>query len=444
MPRGFWTDSDSGGTMLHAKSARLFEAAQRLMPGGVNSPVRAFRSVGCDPPFIARAVGSHLWDEDGNEFVEYVGSWGPMILGHAHPRVLDAIRRALNGGTSFGAPTELEVRMATVIAELVPSIEVVRMVNSGTEATMSAIRLARAFTGREKVIKFEGCYHGHADPFLIKAGSGAMTLSTPDSPGVPAAVVADTLTADFNDIASVEHLAERHRGSIAAVIVEPVAGNMGCIPPAPGFLEGLRALCTRESILLVFDEVMTGFRVALGGAQERYGITPDLTTLGKIIGGGLPVGAYGGRRDIMALVAPSGPVYQAGTLSGNPLAMAAGLETLSILREDPNVYRRLEELSARLARGIQRNLDERGLPATQNRVGSMSTLFFSPEKVVNYRTARSADTRAFGLYFREMLDRGIYLAPSQFEATFVSTAHTDIDIDRTIEASRAALRKAVP
>jgi glutamate-1-semialdehyde 2,1-aminomutase len=428
--------------MNAVKSAKLFEQAKRLIPGGVNSPVRAFLSVGCDPLFIARAAGAHLWDADGNEFVEYVGSWGPMILGHAHPRVLDAIRRTLEWGTSFGAPTELEVRMATLITEIVPSIELVRMVNSGTEATMSAIRLARAFTGREKIIKFEGCYHGHADSFLIKAGSGAMTLSVPDSPGVPAAIAAGTLTATFNSLASVEALEKEHRGEIAAIIVEPIVGNMGCVSPGPGFLEGLRALCTRESILLIFDEVMTGFRVALGGAQELYRIQPDLTTLGKIIGGGLPVGAYGGRRDIMALVAPSGPVYQAGTLSGNPLAMVAGLETISILREDPDFYRHLEERSSRLAAGIQRNLDERGLPAIQNRVGSMSTLFFTPTRVQDYQAARTADTRRFGVYFRAMLAQGIYLAPSQFEAAFVSMAHTGDDIDRTIEASRIALQKA--
>ncbi len=420
----------------------LFEKASRLMPGGVNSPVRAFRAVGGDPLFIARAQGARLWDADGNEFLDYVGSWGPMILGHAHPRVLEAIRRTLEGGTSFGAPTELEVRLADLITHIVPSIEVVRMVNSGTEATMSALRLARAFTGKAKFIKFEGCYHGHADPFLVRAGSGAMTLGVPDSPGVPAGAAADTLTATFNDLSSVEALLEKHRGEVAAVIVEPVVGNMGCVPPAKGFLENLRKLCTRESILLIFDEVMTGFRLALGGAQERFGITPDLTTLGKIIGGGLPVGAYGGRRDIMALVAPNGPMYQAGTLSGNPLAMAAGLETLALLREDANFYVRLEELSGRLATGIQRNLEEQGLPATQNRVGSMSTLFFAPGRVVDYQTARAADTGRFGLYFREMLARGIYLAPSQFEATFVSSAHTEADIDRTIEANRAALLKA--
>lgn len=420
----------------------LFEKACRLMPGGVNSPVRAFRAVGGDPLFIARALGARLWDADGNEFLDYVGSWGPMILGHAHPRVLEAIRRTLDGGTSFGAPTELEVRLAELITEIVPSIEVVRMVNSGTEATMSALRLARAFTGREKFIKFEGCYHGHADPFLVRAGSGAMTMGVPDSPGVPAGAAAGTLTATFNDISSVEALLGKHRGEIAAVIVEPVVGNMGCVPPGEGFLKGLQKLCTRESVLLIFDEVMTGFRLALGGAQERFGIAPDLTTLGKIIGGGLPVGAYGGRRDIMALVAPTGPMYQAGTLSGNPLAMAAGLETLSILREDSSFYLRLEELSGRLATGIQRNLEEKGIPATQNRVGSMSTLFFTPGRVVDYPTARAADTRRFGLYFREMLSRGIYLAPSQFEATFVSSAHTEADIDRTIEANRAALQRA--
>jgi glutamate-1-semialdehyde 2,1-aminomutase len=332
--------------------------------------------------------------------------------------------------------------MAELIARMVPSIEVVRMVNSGTEATMSALRVARAFTGREKIVKFEGCYHGHADPFLIKAGSGAMTLSVPDSPGVPAAVAAGTLSAEFNNLRSLEALVEGHRGAIAAVIVEPVVGNMGCVPPDPGFLHGVRSICTREGIVLIFDEVMTGFRLAPGGAQELYGIRPDLTTLGKIIGGGLPVGAYGGRRDIMAMVAPSGPVYQAGTLSGNPLAMAAGYETLTMLNEDPGFYGRLESLSASLSAGIQEIIDRNGFPITQNRVGSMSTLFFAPTPVRDYATALGADTKRFGVYFREMLSRGIYLAPSQFEAGFVSIAHTAADIDATVEAARGALTTA--
>jgi glutamate-1-semialdehyde 2,1-aminomutase len=423
-------------------SDRLFEKAGQLIPGGVNSPVRAFRSVGRNPLFIARASGSRLWDVDGNEYIDYVGSWGPMILGHAHPRVLEALLRAAENGTSFGAPTEMEARMAELITRMVPSIEMVRMVNSGTEATMSAVRLARAFTKREKIIKFEGCYHGHADSFLIKAGSGAMTLSVTDSPGVPAAIAAGTLTARFNDVASVENLLSKHREQVAAVIVEPVVGNMGCVPPVGEFLEKLQRLCNREGVLLILDEVMTGFRLAPGGAQELYQVKPDLTTLGKIIGGGLPVGAYGGRRDIMSMIAPSGPVYQAGTLSGNPLAMTAGFETLSILREDTTFFTRLEEKSVRLAMGIQKNIDELGLPPVQNRVGSMSTLFFTQNRVTDYASARTSDTRRFAIYFREMLNQGIYLAPSQFEAGFISIAHSNQDIDRTVEANKIALRAA--
>jgi len=423
-------------------SDALFERSRALIPGGVNSPVRAFRSVGRNPLFIARAEGAKLWDVDGNEFIDYVGSWGPMILGHAHPRVLEAVIRAASAGTSFGAPTELELRMAELITAIMPSIEMVRMVNSGTEATMSAIRLARAFTGREKFIKFEGCYHGHGDAFLIKAGSGAMTLSIPDSPGVPAPVAAGTLTAAFNDMASVESLVAQNPGAIAAVIVEPVVGNMGCVPPEPGFLQGLRNLCTREGALLIFDEVMTGFRVAIGGAQRLYGVRPDLTTLGKIIGGGLPVGAYGGKREIMEMVAPSGPMYQAGTLSGNPLAMTAGYETLRMLNEDAGFYDRLERASKRLAEGVQENIRSLGLPLTQNRVGSMGTLFFSPTRVIDYTTALTADTARFAVYFRAMLAKGIYCAPSQFEAAFVSIAHSNDDIDRTIEANRNALHTA--
>jgi glutamate-1-semialdehyde 2,1-aminomutase len=428
--------------MNTSTSDSLFASAKERIPGGVNSPVRAFKSVGRNPIFIKKAAGSRIWDVDGNEYIDYVGSWGPMILGHSHPRVIDAIRRAAESGTSFGAPTELEVKMAELICSIMPSIEMVRMVNSGTEATMSAIRLARAFTKREKIIKFEGCYHGHADSFLIKAGSGAMTLGVPDSPGVPSAIASGTLNAQFNNLGSVRNLIQQHPDQIAAVIVEPVVGNMGCVPPVRGFHEGLRQLCTKHGIVLIFDEVMTGFRVALGGAQELYGIKPDLTTLGKIIGGGLPVGAYGGKREIMKLVAPSGPMYQAGTLSGNPLAMAAGFETLSILKSDPTFYQRLEKLSARLADGIARNIRELGLPLTQNRVGSMSTLFFTNKTVVDYQTALTADTKWFGSYFRKMLELGIYLAPSQFEAGFVSIVHTTEDIDKTIAANRDALRGA--
>ncbi len=425
---------------LTPKSDALFEKAQRLIPGGVNSPVRAFRSVGRTPVFISRASGSRLWDADGNSYIDYVGSWGPMILGHAYPRVIEAIRKAALDGTSYGAPTALEVRMAELIATLVPSMEMVRMVNSGTEATMSAVRLARAFTGREKLLKFEGCYHGHGDAFLIKAGSGAMTMSIPDSPGVPAGTAAGTLTAEFNNVESVRSLFASYRDKIAAVIVEPVVGNMGCVPPDTGFLQELRDLCTANGAVLIFDEVMTGFRVARGGAQELFGIQPDLTTLGKIIGGGLPVGAYGGRRDIMQLVAPAGPMYQAGTLSGNPLAMAAGCETLSILMEETGIYARLEEKSARLASGIQRAIDSLWLPLRQNRVGSMFTLFFCRHAVRDYKSALTADREKFGAFFREMLARGVYLAPSQFEAAFISLAHSDEDIDATIEAARESLK----
>ncbi len=422
------------------KSDRLFERAKEFIPGGVNSPVRAFRSVGRNPLFITKASGSKVWDADGNEFVDYVGTWGPAILGHAHPRVIEAIRKAAMDGTSFGAPTELEVKMAELICRLVPSVEMVRMVNSGTEATMSAIRLARAFTGREKIIKFEGCYHGHGDSFLIKAGSGAMTFGVPDSPGVPPDIAALTLTATFNSLESVSRLVVENKDQIAAIIVEPVVGNMGCVPPVQGFLDGLRTLCNKEKILLIFDEVMTGFRLAMGGAQELYNIKPDLSTFGKIIGGGLPVGAYGGRKEVMQMVAPSGPMYQAGTLSGNPLAMTAGYETLSIILEQKDFYTQLEAKSRQLADGIAENVRTLGVPVTMNRVGSMSTLFFTPTEVRDYQTALSSDTKKFALYFNAMLDQGIYLAPSQFEAGFVSMAHTDNDIGKTVEANRNALK----
>jgi glutamate-1-semialdehyde 2,1-aminomutase len=428
--------------MKTTKSDQLFESARKRIPGGVNSPVRAFRSVGRNPLFIARASGAKIWDVDGNEFVDYVGSWGPMILGHAHPQITDAIRRAAESGASFGAPTELEVRMAELICSIMPSIQMVRMVNSGTEATMSAIRLARAYTKREMIIKFEGCYHGHGDSFLIKAGSGALTLSVPDSPGVPAAVAAGTLNAQFNDLNSVSSLINNHQGEIAAIIVEPVVGNMGCVPPNPGFLEGLRKLCTNNGIVLIFDEVMTGFRVALGGAQQLYGITPDLTTLGKVIGGGLPVGAYGGKKEIMELVAPSGPMYQAGTLSGNPLAMTAGFETLSILKNDNKFYSTLESRCAQLADGVAGNVESLGLPLTMNRVGSMSTLFFTPDRVTDFYSAVKSDTKRFGTYFRKMLESGIYLAPSQYEAGFVSIAHTSDDVAKTVAANKIALQEA--
>lgn len=417
--------------MKTSKSNSLFEKAKQFIPGGVNSPVRAFKSVGTNPLFIQKAKGSKLWDVDGNEFIDYVGSWGPMLLGHSHPRIIEVVKKSAESGTSFGAPTELEVMMAELITKIMPSIEMVRMVNSGTEATMSAIRLARAYTGKDKIIKFEGCYHGHGDSFLIKAGSGAMTFGVPDSPGIPKGIADYTLTARFNDIASVEELISKNKSEIAALIVEPVVGNMGCIPPRDNFLKQLRELCTRENIVLIFDEVMTGFRVSLGGAQELYGIKPDLTTLGKIIGGGLPVGAYGGKKEIMQMVAPSGPMYQAGTLSGNPLAMAAGYEMLSIISQDKSVYKILEERSVQLENGMRDVLKKNNLNYRINRVGSMFTLFFTDKEVYDYDSAKTSDTKIFGLFFNEMLKRGIYLAPSQFEAAFISAAHTEDDIEKT-------------
>ncbi|HVN48777.1 MAG TPA: glutamate-1-semialdehyde 2,1-aminomutase [Bacteroidota bacterium] len=422
-------------------STKLYTKAQWLIPGGVNSPVRAFKSVARSPLFIKKASAAYVWDEDHNKFIDYVGSWGPMILGHANPALTKAVRNAAKFGTSYGAPTKAEVLMAELICKLVPSIEMVRMVNSGTEATMSAVRLARAYTRRDKIIKFEGCYHGHGDSFLIKAGSGAMTLGVPDSPGVPAALAVNTLTAQYNNLASVQTTFEQYPNQIAAVIVEPVVGNMGCVLPQAGFLQGLRALCNKHNALLIFDEVMTGFRVSLGGAQELYGVTPDLTTLGKIIGGGLPVGAYGGRRDIMQLVAPSGPMYQAGTLSGNPLAMAAGMSMLKILSAHKLLYKRLEERSAQLEDGFRANLQTLGLPFTMNRVGSMFTLFFTDHLVCDYQSAKTADTTKFSQYFTLMLEQGIYLPPSQFEAAFISTAHTEHIIEKTIKANYNALKR---
>jgi glutamate-1-semialdehyde 2,1-aminomutase len=417
--------------MNTSTSDKLFDKAKQIIPGGVNSPVRAFKSVGRNPLFISKAKGSKIWDVDGNEYIDYVGSWGPMILGHSHPQIIEAIIKIAEKGTSFGAPTELEVKIAELICKIMPSIEMVRMVNSGTEATMSAIRLARAYIGRNKIIKFEGCYHGHADSFLIKAGSGALTLGVPDSPGVPAGIANDTLIAKFNNIDSVNQLISKNKSEIAAIIVEPVVGNMGCIPPGPNFLNQLRQVCTKENIVLIFDEVMTGFRVSLGGAQELYKIKPDLTTLGKIIGGGLPVGAYGGKREIMQIVAPSGPMYQAGTLSGNPLAMAAGYEMLSILATDKSIYGILEERSKQLENGIKDIINKNGLGYTINRVGSMFTLFLTDNKVIDYDSAKLSDTKKFGVYFKEMLNCGIYLAPSQFEAAFISASHTSEDIEKT-------------
>lgn len=425
--------------MKTTKSSELFFEAQNHMPGGVNSPVRAFRSVGRDPLYIARALGSRMWDVDGNEFIDYMGSWGPMILGHSHQRVVDAIKTAVEDGASFGANSEKEVQLAALVKEVVPSVEMIRMVNSGTEATMSAMRLARGFTGREKVIKFEGCYHGHGDSFLSKAGSGVATLGLPDSPGVTASTAKDTLNAVYNDISSVERLVEENKGSIAAVFIEPVAGNMGCVPADPDFLSSLRNLCTAEDILLVFDEVMSGFRVARGGAQELYRIDADLTTFGKVIGGGLPVGAYGGRREIMEMIAPSGPVYQAGTLSGNPLAMTAGLETLRIIAEDPTFYDRLEEKTARLEKGITDACETNRLIFRFNRCGSMYTLFFTGTKVIDFNSAKTSSTSQFATYFNAMLNDGVYLPPSQFEACFLSAAHTEGDIDSTIWAAQKAL-----
>jgi len=423
-------------------SRLAFFEAQKHIPGGVNSPVRSFKNVNATPPFIASALGSIVTDIDGNTYIDYVGSWGPMILGHAHPDVVKAIGKTAQKGASFGAPTLMETQMALQIKKMVPSIDMIRMVNSGTEATMSAVRLARGFTNRDLIIKFEGCYHGHNDSFLIKAGSGALTLGQPDSPGVTKGTASDTLTAKYNDIETVRQLFEKHGEEIAAVIIEPVTGNMGVIIPSQEFIHGLRDLCTQYGTVLIFDEVMTGFRLSKGGAQEILGITPDLTTFGKIIGGGLPVGAYGGKQEIMDQLAPKGPVYQAGTLSGNPLAMAAGLCTLKILDETPNFYKLLEEKSARLEAGLKQALANHNFPGVINRVGSMFTLFFTKEENVNsFDDVCKCDTGLFAKYFKLSLDAGIYLAPSQFEAGFMSIAHSNEDIDRTIEAADTAIQK---
>jgi glutamate-1-semialdehyde 2,1-aminomutase len=420
------------------RSARLFARALQILPGGVDSPVRAFKAVGGTPRFIARAAGARITDVDGQSYIDYVMSWGPLIHGHAPPALVRALAAVARRGTSFGAPSELEVQLGETVRERIPSMQRVRFVNSGTEATMSAVRVARAATRRDKIVKFEGCYHGHADGFLAQAGSGALTLGVPTSPGVPAAAAADTLLARFNDADSVVRLCRANPGSIAAVVIEPVAGNMGVVAPRPGFLEDLKTLCGREGILLVFDEVMTGFRVAPGGAQAKYGVEPDLTCLGKIIGGGLPVGAYGGRADLMDLVAPAGPVYQAGTLSGNPLAMTAGLWSLG--RLSPRLYRRLESLTTELAAGLADAAREADVPVQVNVVGSMLTPFFIAEPVREFDSARTADTARYATFFGEMLARGVYLPPSQFEAWFLSAAHTDRDVQRTIAAARLAMR----
>ena len=425
-----------------SKSRDLFEDAKTVTPGGVNSPVRAFKSVGTDPLFIKKANGSRVFDVDDRSYIDYVGSWGPMIVGHANEEVIEAVMDAARDGTSFGAPTERENVLAHMVIEAVPSIETVRMVNSGTEATMSAIRVARGVTGRDRIVKFNGCYHGHADGLLVKAGSGALTLGVPDSPGVPADYARNTLIAEYNDLGSVEKLFEINRAEIAAVIIEPVPGNMGVMVPDEGFLEGLRALCTDQGALLIFDEVMSGFRVAYGGAQELYGIMPDLTTLGKIIGGGLPVGAYGGKKELMSQVAPEGPIYQAGTLSGNPLAMAAGIATLQILKRQ-GTYNTLEKTSSTLAEGLAEANSKMGVDYAVNRVGSMFTTFFTTGPVRNFAGARASDTATFGAYFRAMLDEGIYLAPSQFEAAFVSLVHSEEDIANTIAAHERALLRLI-
>src|SRR5215470_3307279 len=417
------------------ESSRLFAIAERIIPGGVNSPVRAFRGVGGQPFFVARAEGPRLWDVDGRSYLDFVGSWGPLVLGHAPAPVVDAVSAAARGGTSYGAPTPGEVTMAETITAAYPSMEMVRLVSSGTEAAMSALRLARGFTGRDLLVKFDGCYHGHADSLLVKAGSGGATFSIPDSQGVPGALAAMTLTAPFNDLDAVEGLFRAKPDAIAAVIVEPVAGNMGVVAPAPGFLEGLREITARHGALLIFDEVITGFRIAFGGAQARYGVRPDLTCLGKIVGGGMPIAAYGGRRDVMGHVAPLGGVYQAGTLSGNPLAVAAGLATLAALRAS-GVYEKLEALGARMERGLRAASEKTGVPLTVNRVGSMLTAFFCATPVTDYGSARQADTARYAKYFHGMLERGVFLAPSQFEAAFVSLAHREGDIDA---AARAAV-----
>jgi glutamate-1-semialdehyde 2,1-aminomutase len=427
--------------MQISNSKGLFEKAQNFIPGGVNSPVRAFRAVGGDPLFIKKADGAYLYDEDGNEFIELINSWGPMILGHNNPIIREAIIKAVESGTSFGAPTAREIEIAELIVSMVPSVEKVRMVNSGTEATMSAIRLARGYTGKNKFIKFEGHYHGHGDSFLISAGSGAITMGQPDSPGVTSGTAKDTLLAPHNDLEAVKTLVDANKGEIAAIILEPVAGNMGCVLPKEGFLEGLRALCDKEGIVLIFDEVMTGFRLSKGGAQEHFGVTPDLTTMGKIIGGGMPVGAYGGKKEIMDYVSPAGPVYQAGTLSGNPIAMAAGMAMLTHLNENPSVYQYLQERGEQLMKGMNDTLSKLGLNYTTNHLGSMFSMFFTDKEVYDFESAKTSDTALFGKYFQAMLRRGIYLPPSQFESLFLSTALTEDHINKILQANEESLKE---
>jgi glutamate-1-semialdehyde 2,1-aminomutase len=420
------------------QSRKLQKRAEKLIPGGVNSPVRAFRSVGCDPLYIVRGQGSHIWDADGNEYVDYIGSWGPLILGHAAPAVIEAVISAARSGTSFGASTPAEADLAELVIAAFPHMQKVRFVSSGTEATMSAIRLARGYTKRKYIVKFEGCYHGHSDALLVKAGSGVATLGIPGSAGVPEEFTQFTLALPYNDTSAVEQAFDKFKQQIACVIVEPVVGNMGCVPPARGYLEALRAITQRDQTLLIFDEVMTGFRLAYGGAQELYGIQPDLTTMGKIIGGGLPVGAYGGPSEIMDLIAPLGPVYQAGTLSGNPLAMAAGYATLSYLREHKGVYAKLDKLAGEVVAGVAAAAKDSGVTMCHNRVGSMFTWFFTPGPVTDWTSAEKCDTKAFGNFFRTMLENGIYLPPSQFEAAFMGAAHTEKDVQQTIAAAKQA------
>ncbi len=435
--------SDSSEWKAGTRSVELFEQAVKLLPGGVNSPVRAFNAVGGQPFFVDRAQGPYVWDADGNRYIDYVCSWGPLILGHSHPDVMEAVISAARKGTSFGAPHEGEITLAQEVCRMMPSVELVRMVNSGTEATMSAVRLARGFTGRSKIVKFEGCYHGHADSFLIKAGSGAATFGVPNSPGVTESTVSDTLIAAYNDLETVAEQFETHGDDIAAVIVEPVAGNMGCVPPGDGFLEGLRDLCDKYEALLIFDEVITGFRVARGGAQERFGVRADLTTLGKVLGGGLPVGAYGGRADIMEKISPVGPVYQAGTLSGNPLAMAAGLATLRRLNDDPSIYLRLEDMGAKMAQNLESAAKDAGVPLTVNRVGSMLGFFFNEGPVNSYEAVTASDSNRFVIFFNALLNNGVSIAPSAFESLFVSDAHTDEVLDLTATALRIAFEKTL-